>query len=194
MNLHIASRLGRCIGPLFTVLLFLLLTACGSTSPEPAAPAPAARFDLNSPVFSQAEAISPRHSCDGEDISPPLQWGDPPAGTQSLVLICDDPDAPGGTWVHWLLYNIPADSRALDENVAPEETLPDGSRQGKNSWGRTSYGGPCPPSGTHRYFFRLYALDTVLELPTRVDKESLLEAMEGHILGQAELMGTYTRE
>ena len=108
-------------------------------------------------------------------------------------LIADDPDAPGRTWVHWVLFDLPADSRSLPENVPAEANLADGGRHGKNSWGSLGYGGPCPPSGTHRYFFRLYALDTVLNLEAGTDKEALLEAMQGHIVGQAELMGRYSR-
>jgi hypothetical protein len=122
-----------------------------------------------------------------------LAWNDPPAGAASLALIVDDPDAPGGVWVHWVLYNIPAEARGLPEGVPAQDELPDGSRHGVNSWGRRDYGGPCPPSGTHRYFFKLYALDTMLDLPAGATKEELLAAMQGHILGEAELMGTYTR-
>lgn len=150
-------------------------------------------LELTSTAFAPGGAILRKHSCDGEDISPPLAWSDPPAGTQSIVLICDDPDAPIGTWVHWVLYNVPAEARALPEAVAADAELPDGSRNGKNGWGRLGYGGPCPPSGTHRYFFKLYALDTMLDLAAGASKKQVLQAMEGHILAQAELMGTYTR-
>jgi Raf kinase inhibitor-like YbhB/YbcL family protein len=150
-------------------------------------------FTLSSNAFIQEAAIPTRYSCDGENISPPLEWGDPPQGTESFALILDDPDAPGGTWVHWILYNIPAEVRALPEAIPPEEELPDGSRHGENSFGRLDYGGPCPPSGTHRYFFKLYALDVTLDLEPGVDKKTLLQAMEGHVLAEAELMGTYPR-
>jgi Raf kinase inhibitor-like YbhB/YbcL family protein len=150
-------------------------------------------FGLTSSAFSMEEAIPTKYSCDGENISPPLQWSDPPDGTQSFALISDDPDAPAGTWVHWLLYNIPADVRALPEAIPAEAELSDGSRHGENSFGRLDYGGPCPPGGTHRYFFKLYALDRVLDLEAGADKETLLQTMEGHILAQTELMGTYTR-
>jgi Raf kinase inhibitor-like YbhB/YbcL family protein len=148
---------------------------------------------LSSPAFVQEQAIPQKFSCDGEDISPALQWSDPPPNSQSLALIMDDPDAPVGTWVHWILFNLPADSRTLPEAVTPEAELPDGSRHGQNSWGRLGYGGPCPPRGTHRYFFKLYALDAPLNLSSNADKEQLLQAMAGHILAQTELMGTYTR-
>jgi len=151
-------------------------------------------FELTSTAFAHGESIPRKYTCDGEDISPPLLWGDPPQGTQSFALIADDPDAPMGTWVHWVLYNLSAESRALPEAVPPDADLPDGSRHGQNSWGRLGYGGPCPPSGTHRYFFKLYALDRVLDLAAGASKEQLLQAMEGHILAQTELMGLYTRQ
>jgi Raf kinase inhibitor-like YbhB/YbcL family protein len=150
-------------------------------------------FALSSSEFAHEAPIPARFSCDGENISPPLAWGDPPPGAKSLALISDDPDAPGGTWVHWVLYNIPSDLRALPESISAEAELSDGSRHGENSFGRLDYGGPCPPGGTHRYFFKLYALDVMLELEPGADKEMLLQAMEGHILGETELMGTYTR-
>jgi Raf kinase inhibitor-like YbhB/YbcL family protein len=151
-------------------------------------------FELTSTAFTPGEPIPPKYTCDGQDISPPLQWSDPPQGTQNLALICDDPDAPVGTWVHWVLYNLPAKARSLPEAVPAEAELPDGSRHGKNGWGRLDYGGPCPPSGTHRYFFKLYALDTVLDLKAGADKKQVLKAVEGHILAQAELMGVYSRQ
>ena len=150
-------------------------------------------FELKSTAFAAGQPIPRQYTCDGENVSPPLQWNDPPAGTQSLALICDDPDAPAGTWVHWVLYNLPAKTRTLAEAIPATADLPDGSRHGKNGWGRLGYGGPCPPSGTHRYFFKLYALDTVLGLASGADKNQLLQAMQGHILAQTELMGTYKR-
>ena len=151
-------------------------------------------FELTSTAFAAGERIPGKYTCDGEDISPPLQWSNAPGDTQSFALIADDPDAPIGTWVHWVLYNLPGETRALPQAVPPDADLPDGSRHGKSSWGRLSYGGPCPPGGTHRYFFKLYALDTVLDLPAGASKEQLLQAMEGHILAQTELMGLYTRQ
>lgn len=151
-------------------------------------------FALTSSVFAQGEPIPSKYSCDGDDISPPLQWSEPPAGTQSLALIADDPDAPVGTWVHWVLFNLPAASRGLPEAVPTDQELADGSRHGQNSWRRSGYGGPCPPGGTHRYFFKLYALDTTLDLAAGASKEQLLGAMEGHILAETELMGVYSRQ
>ena len=150
-------------------------------------------FALSSPAFAEGQPIPHKHSCDGQDVSPPLAWGEPPQPTRSLALITDDPDAPGGTFVHWVVYNIPAASRALPEGVPKTAKLTDESMQGSNSWQRLGYGGPCPPGGTHRYFFKLYALDTMLELPSVASKQRLLEVMQGHILAQAELMGTYCR-
>lgn len=150
-------------------------------------------FELASTAFAHEEEIPERYTCDGEDISPPLQWGDPPAGTQSFALICDDPDAPGGTWVHWLLYNLSTDVRGLPEAVPAQQELADGSQHGRNSWGRSDYGGPCPPRGTHRYIFTLYALDTTLDLAPGADKATLLQAMEGHVLAETALIGLYAR-
>jgi len=150
-------------------------------------------FELTSTAFVEGEPIPSKYTCDGEDISPPLQWRDPPEGTRSFALIVDDPDAPIGTWVHWVLYNLPAGTRNLAEAIPPDAELSDGSRHGNSSWRRLGYGGPCPPRGTHRYFFKLYALDTVLDLKAGANKKKLLRAMEGHILSQTELMGVYSR-
>ena len=195
---------------LFTIVFAFALSGCGprptpvpeAPTPTPAAAPPAAPekggpempFELTSTAFAPGEPIPQKYTCDGEDISPPLQWSDPPQGTQSFALIADDPDAPLGTWVHWVLYNLPAETRALPEAVPPQAELPDGSRHGQNSWRRLDYGGPCPPSGTHRYFFKLYALDTVLDLKAGANKKQVLKAMEGHILAQTELMGVYSRQ
>ena len=188
---------------LFTAFLAFVMSGCGpgpSPTSVPEAPAPPEKggqempFELTSTAFAPGEPIPQKYTCDGEDISPPLQWSDPPQGTQSFALICDDPDAPIGTWVHWVLYNLPAEARALPEVVPPDAELPDGSRHGQNGWRKLGYGGPCPPSGTHRYFFKLYALDTVLDLAAGASKKQVLQAMEGHILAQTELMGVYTRQ
>ena len=149
-------------------------------------------FTLTSTAFTQGQPIPTDYSCKGRDISPALSWTEPPANTQSFALIMDDPDAPSGTWVHWVIYNIPASSRGLNEAMPKDAKLSDGSMQGTNSARNTGYNGPCPPSGTHRYFFKLYALDTMLSL-TNADKDKLLKAMDGHILAQAELMGTFSK-
>lgn len=146
---------------------------------------------VKSSIFEQEGRIPPKYTCDGEDISPPISWSGAPAGTKSYALIADDPDAPGGTWTHWVAWNIRGDGLAAA--IAKDKQLADGMCQGKNSWGKAGYGGPCPPSGTHRYFFKVYALDTTLELPDRTDAKSLTAAMKGHVLAQGELMGKYSR-
>lgn len=153
-----------------------------------------AKMELTSQVFQAGAMIPAKYTCDGQDISPPLSWSDPPIGTQSFALISDDPDAPMGTWVHWVIWNIPVSVRTLGENVPKTASLPDGTMQGTTDFHRVGYGGPCPPSGTHRYYFKLYALDTMLNLPSSTTKKDLERAMQGHILGQAELMGTYRRK
>lgn len=152
---------------------------------------------ITSPAFSHNEEIPERYTCDGLDVSPPLDWSGVPAGTHSLVLIVDDPDAPDPaepkmTWVHWVLYNIPPNAEGLSEDVS-EQDLPSVTRQGLNSWEKTGYGGPCPPVGRHRYFFKLYALDTDLSELDKPTKEQLEQAMQGHVLEKAELIGTYQR-
>jgi hypothetical protein len=134
-----------------------------------------------------------RYTCDGPDVSPDLAWSGVPESAQSLALICDDPDAPMGTWVHWVLFNIPAGASGLPGEISPDATLENGARHGINDFGRLGYGGPCPPGGTHRYFFKLYALDTQLDLDSGTTKAQLLEAMDGHILAEAQLMGKYSR-
>jgi Raf kinase inhibitor-like YbhB/YbcL family protein len=150
-------------------------------------------MQLTSPAFEAGGMIPAKYTCDGPDVSPSLRWANPPAGIKSFALIADDPDAPVGTWVHWVLWNIPADAGGLDENLPKTASLPSGAQQGTTDFRRIGYGGPCPPSGTHRYYFKLYALDTMLELPSSATKRDLEGAMHGHILGQAELMGQYRR-
>ncbi|MEE8509586.1 MAG: YbhB/YbcL family Raf kinase inhibitor-like protein [candidate division NC10 bacterium] len=150
-------------------------------------------MQITSQAFEAGGMIPAKYTCDGPDLSPPLRWADPPAGTQSYALIADDPDAPVGMWVHWVLWNIPADASGLEENLSKSASLPNGAKQGTTDFRRIGYGGPCPPSGTHRYFFKLYALDTMLELPSSTTKRDLEGAMQGHILGQAELVGKYQR-
>lgn len=141
---------------------------------------------LTSPSFTSD--IPPKYTCDGDDINPPLFIESVPAGAQSLVLIVDDPDAPAGTWVHWLVWNIDPLTSTIEENSVPSDSV-----QGTTSFGKPGYGGPCPPSGRHRYFFKLYALDTMIELSESAKKEELEKAMQGHILDQAELVGSYGR-
>ena len=149
---------------------------------------------ITSSAFEDGGLIPAKYTCDGANISPPLQWQGVPEGTKSIALISDDPDAPMGTWVHWVLYNLPADTEELHENVPPDQTLPSGARQGVTDFGRVGYGGPCPPGGTHRYFFKIYALDTEIDLPAGAGKRELLNAIEGHILAQGQLIGKYKRQ
>ena len=201
---------------IFTGLLIsILLEACAAESaptattaleePEPTAVSAATAteeeepgmeeldFKLSSSAYLQGDPIPASYSCDGENTSPRLTWTNPPEGTQSFALIFDDPDAPGSTWVHWVLFNLPAEARSLPANVPPDPTLANGEVHGSNSWGSIGYGGPCPPDGEHRYFFKLYALDILLEPEEGATKEQLLEAMENHIVAETELMGTYSR-
>lgn len=154
-------------------------------------------FSLSSAAFGGGAAIPVEHTCDGADVSPPLAWSDPPAGTKSFALIADDPDAPAGTWVHWVLYNLPGKTMALPEALSKMDTpveIP-GALQGKNDFSRNGYGGPCPPAGkAHRYFFKLYALDAPLSLKAGARKADVEHAMQGHVLATAQLMGTYARK
>lgn len=148
---------------------------------------------VKSAVFDEGEPIPTRYTCSGVDVSPPLNWGPLPENTVSIAIICEDPDAPGGLWTHWVIFNLPADVENLTEHVMGRENLDNGAIQGLNDFGRVGYGGPCPPSGTHRYFYKVYALDVKLDLPARSTRKELLEAMDGHILDQGQIMGYYTR-
>lgn len=150
-------------------------------------------LELKSSAFAAGESIPRKYACDGDDMSPPLSWSGAPPETRSFALIADDPDAAIGTWVHWVLYNLPAQVNYLPEGVSTGPSLPFGGQQGKNGSGQLGYQGPCPPSGTHRYFFKVYALSEPLKMPPAASKEQLLKAMKGHILAQAELMGLYSR-
>ena len=151
-------------------------------------------LNLKSAAFTAGGPIPKKFTCDGPDVSPALTWTDPPAGTQSLSLIMDDPDAPVGTWVHWVLYDLPASARTLPEGVPKDNELPSGARQGRNDFRKIGYGGPCPPPGpAHRYFFKLYALDAKTNLKPGATKAELEKALQGHILAQAELIGRYQR-
>lgn len=151
-------------------------------------------LELESLVFVHGGRVPKKFTCEGEDVSPPLSWKGAPAGTKSFAVICDDPDAPMGTWVHWVIYNIPAASTGLPVGMSRADALSDGTRQGYTDFQRTGYGGPCPPPGKpHRYFFKLYALDGKLSVKGKATKEGVLAAMEGHVLGQATLMGLYER-
>lgn len=146
---------------------------------------------LTSSAFTNNGTLPTKYTCEGEAISPPIQWQDTPAGTKSFALIYEDPDAPNGTWTHWVLYNLPSTINSLEENIT---TLPPGTKVGINSWPQASYGAPCPPHGKHRYIFHLYALDTVLDLSGKITSEKLQKEMLGHILASTELLGFYPRK
>ncbi|HLI63808.1 MAG TPA: YbhB/YbcL family Raf kinase inhibitor-like protein [Terriglobales bacterium] len=172
----------------------LLVIAFGTTQAQQANHVGGASmaFTLTSPAFAAGAEIPPQYTCKGADISPALEWSGAPAHTVSFALIMDDPDAPAGTWVHWVVWNMPASVHSLPAGVPKHERLSDGTQQGRNSFRKTGYGGPCPPGGaTHRYFFRLYALDSKLNLAAGADRAQLDEAMQGHVLAQTEYMGTF---
>jgi Raf kinase inhibitor-like YbhB/YbcL family protein len=177
------------------LLILAVLSACQGEQPQqPEPPGTELELAIESSAFEMEGTIPKRYTCDGGDVSPPLSWSEPPAGTQSLVLICDDPDAPIGTWDHWVLFNIPAAVRSLPEGVAADEVIEGVGTHGTNSWRRLGYGGPCPPEGpAHRYYFKLYALDTALDLDPGADKQDVEKAMTEHILAQGQLMARYGR-
>src|SRR4051794_3605987 len=180
--------------------LLLLLLVCANCGPgckggkETQPGGTAMNIELTSTAFREGETIPKQYTGDGQDVSPPLQWSDPPQEAKSFALVCDDPDAPRGTWVHWVLFNLPAGQRRLEEGVPAREVLPDGTKQGKNDFGKVGYGGPAPPRGKpHRYFFKVHALDTLLDLPPGATREQLLAALKGHVLAEGQLMGRYGR-
>ena len=151
-------------------------------------------FELKSAACTPGGRITKKYTADGSDVSPPLEWSEPPPATKSFAIICDYPDAPVGNWVHWLLWGLPAEFRSLEENVPKQETLPNGAKQGRNDFKRIGYGGPAPPRGpAHRYFFKLYALDSVPDLKPGASKAELERAMKAHVLAESELIGTYSR-
>ena len=151
-------------------------------------------FKISSPAFNNEEFIPQKYACDGSNVSPPIGWSNAPAGTKSFALICDDPDAPAGNWVHWIVYNIPPNVAELKEEASSKRLLPKGAVEGSNDYHRNKYDGPCPPSGIHRYFFKLFALDKELQTGANITKKGLLELMNGHILAQATLIGKYKRK
>jgi Raf kinase inhibitor-like YbhB/YbcL family protein len=170
----------------WSFLLMLVPLSAGATQP--------AKITLSSSAFQSGAAIPMSHTCDDKDRSPALAWSKAPAATKSYVLIADDPDAPAGTWVHWVLYDIPPERTSLEEALATDPKVPGVGVQGKNDFGKVGYGGPCPPGGqTHRYFFKLYALDTKLDLPPGATKAEVEQKMSGHVIGQGELIGKYAR-
>jgi len=180
--------------------LLAAVAGCSDPKDPPGPPAPTAEaeevtmmtLEVKSEAFEHEARIPARHTCDGEDVSPALSWSGAPEGTVCYALVMDDPDAPVGTWVHWVAWNIA--EPGLPEGIPAEAGGAGGLRQGQNSWPRAGYGGPCPPSGTHRYFFRVFALDCEFELEPTTGKAELLQAMEGHVLAKGELLGMYSRE
>jgi len=184
------------MGGAFLVLMFL-----GCANRQPIAQPPAANtpkedkveIKLTSASFKEGQPIPRTYTCDGVNISPPLEWGGVAKTAKTLAIVVDDPDAPGGTWVHWVLYNLPADNIGLVENLPATEKLAAGGFQGTNDFEKIGYGGPCPPSGTHHYFFKIYALDSELPLKAGATRAEVMKAMAGHIVLQGQLMGTYRR-
>jgi len=179
-------------------LCFLLFPGCAGRQQKIAQPASTPKEDkaeikLASAAFKDGQQIPGPYSCDGVNISPPLEWSGVPKTATTVAITVDDPDAPSGTFVHWVLYNLPVENIGLVENVPASENLKAGGFQGKNDFGKFGYGGPCPPSGTHRYFFKIYALDGELPLKAGATKAELIKAMEGHLVLQGQLMGTYRR-
>jgi hypothetical protein len=155
----------------------------------------AMKLDIKSTAFGEGNSIPKQYTCDGADISPQLSWSQPPEGTGSMVLICDDPDAPMGTWVHWVLYGLSPDTLEISENIPDDKEVLGGAKHGVNDFHKYGYGGPCPPGGTHRYFFKLYAVDTeVVDLDPGATKDEVLVAIKGHVLAEGELMGRYSRQ
>ena len=184
-------RLARWMLLLVAMPAVVLVQCSGSGSKEGESPMGLA---LTSPAFEDGGMIPSEFTCDGANASPPLEWSDVPQGTKSFALICDDPDAPLGTWVHWVLYGLPPDTTSLPNAVPADEVVAGGALQGKNDFKRIGYGGPCPPSGKpHRYFFKLYALDAELDLKPGVKKKDLEKAMKGHVLARGQLVGRYKR-
>jgi Raf kinase inhibitor-like YbhB/YbcL family protein len=173
---------------------FLLSVAVMVARPFGAEIKGAVTMELKSSAFQNGADIPRKHTCEANDVSPSLSWNKAPSGTKAFALIADDPDAPVGTWVHWVIYDLPGDTKELPEATATSEALSNGAKQGTNDFKKIGYGGPCPPPGlAHRYFFKLYALDAPTNLKPRATKQQLLDAMKGHVLGEAELMGRYKR-
>ena len=192
-------------GPPLQILLLILSLSClcscqqkvsqnnANTTAAPSPEASVEKINLTSSAFVEGGAIPAQYTCDGANISPPLAWSNLPSNTKAIALVVDDPDAPLKTWVHWVVYDLPPTTTQLPENVKGGDTLPGGGKQGTNDFRKVNYGGPCPPSGTHRYYFKLYALDTETSLKVGANQDDLLNAMDGHILARGELMGTYKR-
>ena len=184
-------------GPMvFTAALLVTVFSCHQRERAGDEPAGGAKMEITvtSSAFQEGEMIPRKYTCDGANVSPPVAWTGVPDGAKSIALISDDPDAPVGTWVHWVLYNLPLDSTGLAEGIKPVEKLDNGARHGLNDFRKFGYGGPCPPGGTHRYYFKVYALNAVLELKPNATKADLVKAMEGKMLAQGQLIGKFTRK
>ncbi len=181
------------VNALLLVLLIVPLSNTGSEYFQKIKKGKQMELKIFSPAFTEGSLIPARYTCDGLDESPPLNWSGAPKETKTFAIIVDDPDAPGGDWVHWVIFNIPASTTGLKENASLSGNFPDGIVQGFNDFRKNYYGGPCPPSGTHRYYFKLYALDTVFSLKESTGKKQLLEAMKGHIIAEVYLIGKYKR-
>jgi Raf kinase inhibitor-like YbhB/YbcL family protein len=183
------------MGFLFAAAWFGCLAAASCADNTQPAKEPAMNIQINSTAFAEGQPIPDKYTCAGPDVSPLLTWSDAPAGTKSFALIADDPDAPMGTWVHWVIYNLPPASTSLAENTPQSPELPSGAKQGVNDFGQTGYGGPCPPPGKpHHYFFKIYALNATLNLKAGATKRELLKAINGHVFAEGQLMGTYQRQ
>ncbi|HJW08385.1 MAG TPA: YbhB/YbcL family Raf kinase inhibitor-like protein [Holophagaceae bacterium] len=181
------SKITDGLRPCAAVLILMAATACGSRVPK-------SELKLHIAAFAEGARIPAALTGDGEDRSPALAWSGAPTGTQAFAVVMDDPDAPGGTWVHWVLYDLPADAAKLDERLPSAPLVPGGGKQGRNSWGRVGWNGPSPPPGrAHRYIFHLYALGQPTGLPPGEDRTALDRAIKGHVLGEARWMGTYGR-
>ena len=193
-------RSGLSVSLLSVVSLLCAVSGCTGTEEKPAQKEEGkgeqamATIQLTSSAFKEGETIPTKYTCKGDDLSPPLAWSEVPEGTKCVALICEDPDAPSGMWVHWVLYGMPPDSTSLPEAVPADTVVASRVKQGKNSWGKVGYGGPCPPPGpAHRYFFKLYALDMEPALAPGATRKELLQAMDGHMLAEGQLMGRYKR-
>ena len=190
-NLHTRNHGGALLEILILPIILILASAAAQRL---SAETPGQKFEARTTAFRPGGDVPKKFTCDGSDVSPALTWSDPPAGTVSFALIADDPDAPAGTWVHWVAFDLPGSNRQLAESVPKIENLAGGGRQGVNDSGSIGYEGPCPPPGKpHRYFFKLYALDTKLRLKTAATKQAVERAMEGHVLAEAQLVGRYKR-
>ena len=188
-----AQRISNTVCVYIFVPIFLCICIIGIQAGQIEKEGNSMKLEIRSTAFEEGGSIPRKYTCDGPDISPPLSWTQPPEGTKSLVLICDDPDAPMGTWVHWVLYGLSPDTLELPEDIPDKKEVMGGARQGTNDFHRIGYGGPCPPGGTHRYYFKLYAIDSEPGLNSGATKKEVLTNIEGHVLAEGQLMGRYSR-